>query len=151
MVRLDYIEQTGHGVPLIVSKYGKEVFDITENFITVTIPLNKDKALEKDLQLAKEDGLDEYDQKMLNLMKEKREKGIIERAGSKKKGQWVKLKKKLYGFPNLHFIAATHSPLVESSIGSAVVYDPEKNIQVENLAELGNSDKSSCVSKIFYI
>ena len=40
MVQLDFIEQTGHGVPLIVSKYGRNVFDITENFITVTLPLN---------------------------------------------------------------------------------------------------------------
>lgn len=40
MVQLDYIEQTGHGVPLIVSKYGRNAFDITENFITVTIPLS---------------------------------------------------------------------------------------------------------------
>ncbi len=39
MVQLNYIEQTGHGVPLIVSKYGRQAFDITENFITVTIPL----------------------------------------------------------------------------------------------------------------
>lgn len=41
MVQLDYIEQTGHGVPLIVSKYGRSAFDITENFITVTIPLRR--------------------------------------------------------------------------------------------------------------
>ena len=43
MVQLDYVEQTGHGVPLIVSRYGREAFDITENFITVTIPFNKEK------------------------------------------------------------------------------------------------------------
>lgn len=49
MVQLDYIEQTGHGVPLIVSRYGKEVFDITENFITVTIPLNKTERTESAL------------------------------------------------------------------------------------------------------
>lgn len=48
-----HIEQTEHGVPLIVSKYGKEVFDITENFITVTIPLNKGKVMERDLQKKK--------------------------------------------------------------------------------------------------
>ncbi len=115
MVQLDYIEQTGHGVPLIVSRYGKEVFDITENFITVTIPLNRDKATEKNLQMVKEDGLDECDQKIVNLMKENshitvhelsgqiglgtttitkhirvlREKGMIERIGSKKKGRWI--------------------------------------------------------------
>lgn len=41
MAQPDYIEQTGHGVPLIVSRYGKDVFGITENFVTVTIPLNK--------------------------------------------------------------------------------------------------------------
>lgn len=36
-------------------------------------------------------------------------------------------------FPNLQFIVATHSPFVVSSIESAVVYDLEKNISVENL------------------
>lgn len=43
MVQLDYMKQTEHEVLLIVSKFGKEVFDITENFIAVTIPLNKEK------------------------------------------------------------------------------------------------------------
>lgn len=38
MGQLDYIEQTGHGVPLIVSKYGKEAFSFFENHILVTIP-----------------------------------------------------------------------------------------------------------------
>lgn len=113
MVQLDYIEQTGHGVPLIVSKYGKEVFDITENFITVTIPLNK--AVKKNLQKAKEYVLNECDKKILNLIKENsyitvhelsgrigigmttvtkhirvlKEKDVVERRGSKKKGQWI--------------------------------------------------------------
>ncbi len=113
MVQLDYIEQTGHGVPLIVSKYGKEVFDITENFITVTIPLNK--AVKKNLQKTKEYVLNECDKKILNLIKENsyitvhelsgrigigmttvtkhirvlKEKGVVERRGSKKKGQWI--------------------------------------------------------------
>lgn len=115
MVQLDYIEQTGHGVPLIVSKYGKEVFDITENFITVTIPLNKDKAVESDLRKKNGVVLNECDQKILSRMKENskitvhelsgqigvgtttvtkhiralREKGILKRIGSKKNGQWV--------------------------------------------------------------
>ena len=43
MVQLDYIEQTGHGVPLIVSRYGRKVFDISDNFITVTLPVNVNK------------------------------------------------------------------------------------------------------------
>lgn len=115
MVQLDYIEQTGHGVPLIVSKYGKEVFDITENFITVTIPLNKDKAVESDLRKKNGVVLNECEQKILSRMKENskitvhelsgqigvgtttvtkhiralREKGILKRIGSKKNGQWV--------------------------------------------------------------
>lgn len=113
MVQLDYIEQTGHGVPLIVSRYGKEVFDITENFITVTIPFNKVKEkgrLQKDAEFV----ADECDRKILNLMEEDsgitvrglseqmglgmttitkhirvlREMGVIEREGSKKSGQW---------------------------------------------------------------
>ncbi|MCM1064985.1 MAG: AAA family ATPase [Eubacterium sp.] len=38
-------------------------------------------------------------------------------------------------FPNVQFIIATHSPFVASSIESAVVYDLEKNIRIENLSE----------------
>lgn len=117
MVQLDYIEQTGHGVPLIVSRYGKEVFDITENFITVTIPLNRAEKTEPDL-FQKDDVdvlLEDRDEKILSLMKanssikvneisrqvglgmttitkrirQLKEEGIIERTGSKKKGHWV--------------------------------------------------------------
>lgn len=32
------IEQTGHGVLLIVDKYGKDVFEFLDNFIKVKIP-----------------------------------------------------------------------------------------------------------------
>lgn len=38
MGQLDYIEQTGHGVPLIVSKYGKNAYAFYENHIVVTLP-----------------------------------------------------------------------------------------------------------------
>ena len=111
MVQLDYIEQTGHGVPLIVSKYGKEVFDITENFITVTIPLNKGKRNdvgknwtidgkdEEILMLMKEDGSISVNEisKRINLgttmltkrIRRLKEEGFVERRGSKKKGKWV--------------------------------------------------------------
>lgn len=37
MVQLGYIEQTGHGVPEIIKHYGKEAFDIRDNFIIVTL------------------------------------------------------------------------------------------------------------------
>ena len=127
MVQLDYIEQTGHGVPLIISKYGKEVFDITENFITVTIPLNKHRTGETGSPKVKGQILDEWDQMILNSMEEDssvkiselskkigigtttitkrirklKEQGMIERTGSKKNGQWlVHGEKRNAGFRN---------------------------------------------------
>ena len=81
MVQLDYVEQTGHGVPLIVSKYGKEAFDITENFITVTIPFDRetdripvsDGTGFHESNLRGEDTilLDETDRRILELMRQK--------------------------------------------------------------------------------
>ena len=35
----EYAEQTGHGVPTILSKYGKGAFKISDNYLTVTIPV----------------------------------------------------------------------------------------------------------------
>lgn len=35
---LGLMEQSGHGVPVIVKRYGREAFDITENGMKVTIP-----------------------------------------------------------------------------------------------------------------
>jgi len=35
-------EHTGHGIPTIINKYGKEVFDIGENYIRCTIPFDND-------------------------------------------------------------------------------------------------------------
>jgi len=34
-------EHTGHGIPVIIGRYGKEVFDISDNFIRCTIPFEK--------------------------------------------------------------------------------------------------------------
>lgn len=34
----DYAEQTWHGVPTIVSAYGKGAIKVSDNFVTVTIP-----------------------------------------------------------------------------------------------------------------
>ena len=115
MVQLDYIEQTGHGVPLIVSRYGREVFDISENFITVTIPLNHRRNEENSYAQTAIRAIDSSDGKILELMKENsnisvseisrlvglgtttvtkrihrlKEEGIVERKGSKKTGQWI--------------------------------------------------------------
>ncbi len=40
-LNLGLCEHTGHGVPTIVKVYGKEVFDINENYIRCTIPFDK--------------------------------------------------------------------------------------------------------------
>ena len=115
MVQLDYIEQTGHGVPLIVSKYGRNAFDITENFITVTIPLKKQEnsIIENNKNFV--DGLNQTQRKILELVKNNsritttklaelvgvsvtsinneikklKEKNMIKREGSNKSGIWV--------------------------------------------------------------
>lgn len=114
MVQLDYIEQTGHGVPLIISRYGKKVFDITENFVTVTIPLNKVRVQDNIIKENTKWLTDDKDEKILMLMKNNssirvneiskllglgtttitkkirrlKECGIVERYGSKKNGWW---------------------------------------------------------------
>ncbi len=113
MVQLDYIEQTGHGVPLIVSKHGRKVFDITENFITVTLPLNKTE--EKKSTIKEQVTLTKTQQNIIDILsvnefitvkelsaklglsatainngiKYLKEIGLVSRAGSKKNGRWV--------------------------------------------------------------
>lgn len=121
MVQLQFIEQTGHGVPLIVSKYGKEAFDLSDNFITVTIPLNRknepvnepvNKLVNEPVKLTKSA------QSVLNVLKVNagltidelaiklgmgretvkralkllRDSGYIERIGSDKSGYWSVIK-----------------------------------------------------------
>ncbi|MBQ3161201.1 MAG: putative DNA binding domain-containing protein [Oscillospiraceae bacterium] len=115
MVQLDYIEQTGHGVPLIVSKYGRKVFDITENFITVTLPLNISKAENKSSVLVESTSLPKIQQQIIDIIsgnefitvkdlaielnlsatainngiKRLKEIGLLSRVGSRKNGRWV--------------------------------------------------------------
>lgn len=40
-LNLGIVEHTGHGVPVIVKKYGRDAFDIHKSFINVIIPFNK--------------------------------------------------------------------------------------------------------------
>ena len=42
-VTLGYVEQTGHGVPLVTKQYGINCYDISENFIRVTFPFYNNK------------------------------------------------------------------------------------------------------------
>ncbi len=40
-LKLGIVEHTGHGIPIIIAKYGKEAFDIHDTYINVVIPFNK--------------------------------------------------------------------------------------------------------------
>lgn len=114
---LDYIDQTGHGIPLIVKNYGKDAFYISEHTIIVTIPLNKellesiDKTPEnielndaeiKLLELIKSNPtykttdfirLTEYSEVYINkIIRSLKDKEYIRRVGSNKSGYWEILK-----------------------------------------------------------
>ena len=39
---LEYVEQTGHGIPDVVKIYGKDIFVIHDTYVNVKIPFNKD-------------------------------------------------------------------------------------------------------------
>ena len=41
-IRLSLMEQTGHGVPLIVREYGRDAFEFLDGFLRVTIPFNRE-------------------------------------------------------------------------------------------------------------
>ncbi len=117
MGQLNYIEQTGHGVPLIVNKYGKNAFEITDNFIIVTIPFSyvetNDYMLNETnlnlnipeqlvlLELIKDNYITvtelckiiNYGQTTINkAIKVLKDKQYIKRIGSNKSGYWQILK-----------------------------------------------------------
>ena len=115
---LDIVDHTGHGVPIIIEKYGKEAFEIKDNYIIVTIPFNK-QVMESqnvgvNVGVNVADDLNDIEKKIIELMindptitaekvsmqinKAKRtaeryikalqEKGYIQRNGSFKKSYW---------------------------------------------------------------
>lgn len=108
-------EHTGHGVPTIIKKYGKEVFEITDNYIKCRIPYD-----EKVLEMSRKNvglnvGLNKTEKAVLGHLIENagmtadmiaaevgvtkrtiertfvslQQKGKIERVGSKRDGRWV--------------------------------------------------------------
>lgn len=111
-------ERTGKGVPLIVSRFGREAFDIRESSIKVTIPYNwkyrfASEEVEKPEEKQKRK-LSKSENRVLNMIirnpsisqpviakelgigkttvqnsvSELKKKGIIERVGSNKTGHW---------------------------------------------------------------
>lgn len=109
MGQLDFIEQTGHGVPLIVRRYGKGAFTFLDNSITVTIPfafapsfvslrpelsasqtkllavLNENPTLTLK-QLSAATGLGRT--RVVQLLSDLKQAGRIERVGSSRSGYW---------------------------------------------------------------
>lgn len=116
---LNLIDQTGHGVPLIIDKYGEQAFYISDNTIIVTLPVNKE-LLEKVYRPNYEIELNETEQKVYNCIRKNenitiselaenisigdrqvmrvlnslKDKNIIRREGSNKNGVWKIIEKK---------------------------------------------------------
>lgn len=109
-------EHTGHGIPTIVEKYGKDVFQIESNYIRCTIPFEKeviDQTYNKNVGLNV--ALNKTEKKVIELLienpsitsvelaeqigvtkrtvertfKSLQEKKMIERIGSKRDGNWI--------------------------------------------------------------
>lgn len=53
-LKLGIVEHTGHGIPKIIEKYGKEAFDIHDTYINVIIPFNK--KVTDTMEVGKNDG-----------------------------------------------------------------------------------------------
>jgi len=73
---LGIVEQLGSGVPRILNAYGKEVFHITDNYITVVLPFAHDfEETESNASKSTTDGLSsvltENERKVLNLIEKK--------------------------------------------------------------------------------
>ena len=118
--QLDIVDHTGHGIPIIVNKYGKEAFKIADHYIMVTIPFDKEvlatmnvgvnvgvnvavNNIEKTIleELIKNPQLKASDLALIinkskrtieRYLKSLHENGYIERNGSDKTGNWKVLK-----------------------------------------------------------
>lgn len=112
-----YAEQSGHGVPTIVNKYGREAFSFEDGMLKVTIPLDfeRDEVIERQnteirrKQLTKnqkavydilakngrkalQEVADELELSLAGVKKicsKLQEYGLLERSGSKKEGFWI--------------------------------------------------------------
>ena len=119
---LDIVDHTGHGVPIIIEKYGRGAFEISDNHIIVTIPfdlevmksinvgvnvgVNVDVNINKNerqiIELILNDPTLTAEKISIKINKTKRtaerylktlqEKGYIERNGSDKNGYWKIIK-----------------------------------------------------------
>ena len=116
-VATQYAEQSGHGVPTIVGRYGREVFSFEDCMIKVTIPLSYEReevssrkrtVIQKNTLTKNQKNVYDYlsnnpeaslqnvaDALGLSLGGVKKicsklqEYGVLERSGSKKDGRWL--------------------------------------------------------------
>lgn len=110
MGQLKFVEQTGHGVPAIINKYGREAFDISENHIIVTLKFpfsiskiqvendNLSQSQNKVFQAIKNDPLITTSllskvcglstARISKIISELKSLGKISREGSRKNGYW---------------------------------------------------------------
>ncbi len=65
--QLGYVEQTGHGIPLIVNNYGKHAFTIMPNYLNVTLPLSRTIS-STDNTLDPASGLNDSQMKVFSLL-----------------------------------------------------------------------------------
>ena len=112
-----YAEQTGHGVPTIVEKYGREVFSFDDGMVKVSIPLayDREEVVERKKLVSLNKKLTKNQKKILSFLKNNPkatlqevasgselslsgvkkicsklcEIGALERKGAKKDGRWI--------------------------------------------------------------
>ena len=69
---LDIVDHTGHGVPIIIEKYGREAFDISDNHIIVTIPFNQEVVnslnVGVNVGVSVDENLNEIERKIIGLV-----------------------------------------------------------------------------------
>ena len=57
--QLGFVEQTGHGIPLILNHYGRQAFEFMDNFLNVTLPFNpallRDKSVKNKIRKAEKE------------------------------------------------------------------------------------------------
>ena len=112
-------EHTGHGVPTIIKKYGKEVFEIRDNYIMCRIPFNKKVLGMTNKSVSTSNftnaSINKTEKSVLGILIENpkkkttqmaseigvtirtiertlvslKKKGLIERTGSSKNGSWL--------------------------------------------------------------
>lgn len=112
-IAVDLCEHTGHGVPVILNRYGKEAFNITGSSVRVIIPFSRNRfRIKQDEQVQV---LSDKERTVLSMLRTNpnmtvrelsdlsginssnvlstisvlKSKGLLTREGSKKKGRWI--------------------------------------------------------------